>query len=202
MISTLLFDFGDVFLNLDKNAAPIALEKLGLKEFSEEMIEINKKYEVGRLTSKEFIDFYRQKLPHASTDSLKQAWNSTLINFPEHRLQFLQELHRQKKFKLILFSNTNDLHISWVREHVALFEHFKNCFDAFYLSHEINLRKPNTASFQFILKEQQLKPDEVLFIDDTEENTVSAKKLGIHVWNIDPGTEDVTELFMTKKELL
>lgn len=37
MINTLLFDFGDVFLNLDKEATTRELKKLGLNAFTPEM---------------------------------------------------------------------------------------------------------------------------------------------------------------------
>ena len=37
-------------------------------------------------------------------------------------------------------------------------------------------------------------------VDDLEENTDAAHKLGIHTWNLVPGKEDVTELF-TKKHI-
>lgn len=199
MIKTLLFDFGDVFLNLDKKATLQELKKVGLEEFSSEMIQFNQDYEIGAVSSEEFIAFYREKIPQASSEAIKKAWNSVLIDFPKHRLRFLQDLHQ--KFQLLLFSNTNDLHIRWVSEHIQEFETFKDCFDGFYLSHEINLRKPNAESFRYILAKHQLNPKEVLFIDDTAENTETAKKLGMHVWNIDPSTEDITELFSAKKEL-
>ena len=42
---------------------------------------------------------------------------------------------------------------------------------------------------------------ECLFIDDTLENTEAAKKLGIHVWNIDETSEDIIHLFTIKKDL-
>ena len=76
------------------------------------------------------------------------------------------------------------------------------CFDKFYLSHEINLRKPNTDIYEFVLNENNLKANECLFIDDTADNTNSASRLGIHTWNIDETKEDVVNLFDTKKELL
>ena len=43
--------------------------------------------------------------------------------------------------------------------------------------------------------------EEVLFVDDTKENTDAAKSLSFHVWNIDPETEDVTSLFKTNQHL-
>jgi len=67
------------------------------------------------------------------------------------------------------------------------------------LSHEIHLRKPNTDIYEFVLEENQLIPEETFFIDDTEENTRTAEKLGIKIWNLIPGEEDIVDL-LTRKE--
>ncbi|TXK73018.1 HAD family phosphatase [Mesonia sp. K4-1] len=202
-IKTLLFDFGDVFINLDKSATLKHLAQFGITKLSPEQIEKNKAYEVGKLSSQDFISYYRTNLKdnNASAEAITTAWNSILLDFPLQRLEFLKELKKKGEFQLILLSNTNDLHISWIKEQVNFYEEFKNCFDAFYLSHEINLRKPNANIYEFVLDQHQLKPKEVLFIDDTKENTDAAKSLGFHVWNIDPETEDVTSLFKTNQHL-
>ena len=81
------------------------------------------------------------------------------------------------------------------------YNRFKNCFDAFYLSQEINLRKPDKNIYEFILNYHNINPNECLFIDDTKENTETAKTLGIHTWNIIPKKEDVVDLFQIKKVL-
>jgi putative hydrolase of the HAD superfamily len=75
------------------------------------------------------------------------------------------------------------------------------CFDAFYLSQEINLRKPDASCYNYILKEQDILAEETLFIDDTKENTDAAKALRFKVWNINPKTEDVVDLFTTNAHL-
>lgn len=202
-IKTLLFDFGDVFINLDKPATLKHLAQFGITKLSPEQIEKNKAYEVGKLSSQDFISYYHTNLKadNASAEAIITAWNSILLDFPLQRLEFLKELKKKGEFQLILLSNTNDLHISWIKEHVNFYEEFKSYFDAFYLSHEINLRKPNANIYEFVLDQHQLKPEEVLFIDDTTENTDAAKSLGFHVWNINPETEDVTSLFKTNQHL-
>ena len=201
MIKTLLFDFGDVFLNLDKAATFRELNQLGLNDFSSEMIEQNQLYEMGKISSEEFVAFYANAIPKSDSEALVKAWNSILLDLPKHRLEFLQQLKAENKYQLILLSNTNDLHISWVKENIVDFTEFKACFDAFYLSHEINFRKPNADIYEFVLEKHQLQPNEVLFIDDTQENTEAAKSLGIHTWNIDPSQEDIVNLFSVKAEL-
>ena len=82
-----------------------------------------------------------------------------------------------------------------------VYNEFKSCFEVFYLSHEMNLRKPNANIFEFVLTKHQLNPKDTLFIDDTKENTDAAAELGMQVWNINPEKDDVIELFTTQKIL-
>ncbi len=202
MIKTLIFDFGDVFINLDKKGAmQHALELFKLDGFSTEMNHINELYEQGKITSGEFMQFYQKSFPYLTWQQILDAWNCILKDFPKHRLHFIKELARNEQYQLILLSNTNELHIKWIQEQVAFYEAFKSCFDKFYLSHEIGLRKPNQDIFQFVLDENNISPKECLFIDDTKDNTVTAEEMGFHVWNIDETSEDVTSLFSTKKAL-
>lgn len=197
MIKTLLFDFGDVFINLDKEAPFKEMKKIGIHSLSNEMIEINKLYETGKIDTNKFLEFYHQKFSNVTKDQISEAWNSIILDFPEYRLEFLEELAKSKKYQLILLSNTNDLHIEKVIEKMTKvkFKRFKNCFDAFYFSQEIHLRKPNSDIFEFVLNTHKINPEECFFIDDTKENTESAKKLGIQTWNLIPGNEDVINLF-------
>lgn len=202
MIKALLFDFGDVFINLNKVATVIAFNKLGITSFSEEMLYINKAYETGLIDTIEFSNFYTDKFPKFTKEQLSQSWNAIILDFPEYRLQFIEALSEKNEFKLLLLSNTNELHIEKVIENMsaARYKRFKNCFDAFYLSHKINLRKPNSNIFEFVLENHNLKPNECFFVDDTEEHIKTAKKLGIHTWNINPKVEDIVDLFTLKKE--
>lgn len=202
MIKTIIFDFGDVFINLDKvGALENALLHFKLDQFPEDMIHVNAIYEMGLMSNSEFLAFYESAFPDLSADKILEIWNSILKDFPHHRLEFLKRLSESKKYKLILLSNTNNLHIEFVKSYVPFFKEFESYFDVFYLSHEINLRKPNADIYEFVLNQNNIKAEETLFIDDTTENTEAAKKLGIHTWNINPAKEDVTTLFETKKEL-
>lgn len=202
MIKTLIFDFGDVFVNLDKQGAmQNALNLFDLETFETDMIETNILYEVGKISCSQFIQFYKSKFPNLSETEIRDAWNYIIKDFPDHRLEFIKNLALQKKYQLILLSNTNVMHINFIKENVPFYEEFKSCFDVFYLSQEIQLRKPNSNIFEFVLNENNLIADECLFIDDTKENTDTANIMGFHTWNIDETKEDVVTLFQTKKEL-
>ncbi|MFI2743439.1 HAD family hydrolase [Zhouia sp. PK063] len=198
MIKNIIFDFGDIFINLDKPATVQTLTTLfGKFEVSDEMNEKNQAYEMGLISSEEFTSFYQSVFPQATKEKLITAWNAILKDFPEERLLFLEKLAKQYNYRLFLLSNTNDLHIEYVIKTVSpeFFERFKNCFEQFYLSQQLKMRKPNADIFEHVLKENNLNAQETLFIDDTLENTEAAKKLGIHVWNLIPRKDDITQLF-------
>lgn len=197
MINTLIFDFGDVFINLDKPAIERSMNKLGISTITNEMLEIAMNYEKGLISTDVFITSFTKKFPMISNKEFTIAWNSIILDFPEHRLTFIEHLASLKKYKLILLSNTNELHIEQVIENMSLdrYLRFKNCFDQFYLSHEIKLRKPDHSIYEFVLRENNLVAKNCIFIDDTKENTEAATTLGLHTWNNDPEKEDVIELF-------
>ena len=67
-------------------------------------------------------------------------------------------------------------------------------FNKIYLSHEIGFRKPNKHAFQIILNENSLKPNNVLFIDDSPQHIEGAKKLGIKT-HLLKENEEITTLF-------
>lgn len=202
MINALIFDFGDVFINLDKEGAMRkALNAFGLNSLKPEMLETNQLYEKGEISTQAFIDFYTDRFPNISRHQLIEIWNCIITDFPKYRLDFLTKLSNSKRFKLILLSNTNELHIRHVKEVVPFYKTFKSRFDAFYLSHEIHKRKPDPDIFHHVLREQQLSAVNCLFIDDTLEHIETARQLGFETWNIDETKEDVTQLFDKRKDL-
>jgi len=165
MIKNIVFDFGDVFINLDKEATFRRLKKLGVKEFTDDLLELGKQYEMGMITTHEFVKTFKTLFPSISEIDFKNAWNSMLLDFPPHRLSFLKSLANSKKYRIFLLSNTNDLHISWIQKTWGrkLFSEFKNCFEKFYLSHEIHLRKPNKNIYEFVIESNKLIPEETFF---------------------------------------
>ena len=202
MIKNIIFDFGDIFINLDKQATYRELKKLGVPHISDEMTIVARQYEKGIISTQEFTNFFSSQLG-VSVSEVIVAWNSILLNFPRERFLFLKELYGSKKYRLFLLSNTNELHISWIQQNWGFnrYMEFKNCFEKFYLSHEIKLRKPNKEIYEFALKENNLIAEETLFIDELEENTAAASALGVHVWNLIPNQKDVSQLFIKKQYL-
>ncbi|GGW43018.1 HAD family hydrolase [Arenibacter certesii] len=196
MIKNIIFDFGDIFINLDKQVVFKAFQDQGISALPARFYTLNEEFEVGKITPKEFTSQLQSDFKDLSINEITAIWNSMLLDFPEYRLNFIEELAGREKHRLFLLSNTNALHIPHVAETMGMdrFNRFKNSFEQFYLSHEIKLRKPNKEVYQFVLDQNDLIPEETFFVDDTLENTEAAAKLGIKTWNLQVGKEDITEL--------
>ena len=198
MIDTIIFDFGDIFINLDKDATPLALKNLGLKEWNSNLDALNLDFEKGKISEMEFIMGLQNYIPNASIHQIREAWNAILLDFPLYRLEFLQML--SQKYRLFLLSNTDSIHIERFqhRAGISFYRDFYQCFEKVYFSYELGMRKPESAIFEFVIKEHNLLPKNTLFVDDNLQNIESADKLGLQVWHLQKGEEDVTDLFANK----
>ncbi|MEH6682095.1 MAG: HAD-IA family hydrolase [Sediminicola sp.] len=196
MLKNLIFDFGDIFINLDKMAPLRAMYQWGLPDLGPDHISLFNSYEIGAMDSDGFLGKMGLLFPEVPTSEIKKAWNSIILDFPEHRLEFIENLASEGSYRLFLLSNTNALHIEKVIDQMGneRFLRFKNCFERFYLSHEIKYRKPDTAIFKFVLEQNGLDPSETFFVDDTKEHTEAAKTLGIKSWHLLLGEQDVTSI--------
>lgn len=200
MINTIIFDFGDVFINLDKQAPINGLKKLGLEEWNEELNQLNIQFEKGQISREDFLLGFQKQLPNATLDEILEAWNSVLLDFPLERLEFLQKL--SKKYRLFLLSNTDSIHIDTFEKETgtSFYSDFYQCFEKVYFSFEMGMRKPDPEIYNFIINQHELVKKHTLFVDDKKENTDAAFALGLHIWNLQVDQEDVVDLF-SKKEL-
>ncbi|MFB9111009.1 HAD family hydrolase [Flavobacterium gyeonganense] len=200
MIDTIIFDFGDIFINLDKEATISGLKKLGMTEWNSEFDRLNLLFETGDISHDDFLAGFQAQLPNASIEEILEAWNAVLADFPLYRLEFLQML--SKKYRLFLLSNTDSIHIATFenKSGVSFYRDFYQCFEKVYFSFEIGIRKPNPEAYQYIINKHELSPKRTLFVDDKKENTDAAAALGLHVWNLQVSKEDVVDLF--EKQIL
>ena len=198
MINAIIFDFGDVFINLDKEASKAEFKKLGLDGPNEDLIACNDLFEKGQITELQFIETFLKFIPNATIEEVRNAWNASIGDFPLYRLEFLQML--STKYRLFLLTNTDAIHISRF-EHKAgmsFYSDFYRCFEKVYFSHEMAMRKPDPEIFNTLMRKHDLSPKRTLFVDDKKKNTDVATGLGLHVWNLQAGIDDVVNLFDQK----
>ncbi len=198
MIDTIIFDFGDIFINLDKQATIDGLTQLGLSSWNEELNQLNISFEKGQISRDNFLLGIQKHIPNATIDEILAAWNAVLLDFPLHRLEFLQLL--SQKYRLFLLSNTDAIHIDHFeqREGASFYGDFYQCFEKVYFSYEMGMRKPDAEIYNPLIRLHELSPKRTLFVDDKKDNTDAANTLGLQVWNLQVGQEDVVELFDKK----
>nr|WP_294934352.1 HAD family phosphatase [uncultured Flavobacterium sp.] len=195
MIDTIIFDFGNIFINLSQEAPFDHMRKIGLVCWNEDLDSLNKRYEKGKIDELQFFTGFQRYIPNKELDEIREAWNSILLDFPLYRLEFLQRL--SQKYRLFLLSNTDRTHIEKFEHKVGMTfaREFYQCFEKVYFSYEIGLRKPDPEVFNYIINRHDLNPKKTLFVDDNKFHTEVAASLGMHVWNLEAGKEDVVDLF-------
>jgi putative hydrolase of the HAD superfamily len=169
-----------------------------LKEWNRNLDALNLDFEKGKISEMEFIIGLQNYIPNASIHQIREAWNAILLDFPLYRLEFLQML--SQKYRLFLLSNTDSIHIERFqhRAGISFYRDFYQCFEKVYFSYELGMRKPDADIFEFVIKEHNLLLKNTLFVDDNLQNIESAEKLGLQVWHLQKGEEDVIDLFANK----
>lgn len=202
-IKNIIFDLGNVLLDLDWERTEQAFRDMLQEEYeaallrydSERLFEL---LEVGEITPKEFVRRMQQTTRRAIDEkTIIDSWNTILAELPPARLHWLQKLGR--KYNLYLLSNTNAIHIEWLhgylQERAGMTIHdFNALFIKPYYSFEINLRKPNREIYEYVLADAGLHAEETLFIDDLEENILSARTVGLQTIHHRAGSE-IMEVF-------
>ena len=117
-------------------------------------------------------------------EECKYACTGFVSHVPQRNLDALRRL-RNEGYRLLLLSNTNPYMMMWAMspEFDGEGHPLSDYFDACYLSYECRLVKPSKEIFQMVLNREGIKPEEALFIDDSERNVSAAQALGIQtIW--------------------
>lgn len=195
-IELLIFDLGGVILNIDYRSTQKAFTELGVMDVESLYSQASQsnlfdELEKGHISPKEFRSRLRTIIGGSMSDAeIDDAWNALLLDLPIERLEFISSLKMSRK--ICLLSNTNEIHIQCFEKELlntGLIEKFKNCFDEIYYSSRVGMRKPDREVFQYVLGEFDVKAENCLFIDDSEQHIVSAEKLGINVLLLKKGRE-------------
>ena len=203
-INCIIFDLGQVILNISYKNTVNSFKKLGIHNADNfysknHQIKIFDLLEIGAINEEEFVQEV-QKICSASYIQIIEAWNSMILDLPEKRVSLIKKL--KDDYKIFLLSNTNVIHINKIKRDLGSLKYadFYSLFNKVYYSYKIRTRKPEKKSFNIILDDNNLSPDEVLFIDDSEQHIRTALELGIHSYHLKE-TEDIIHLFSDKSLL-
>ena len=204
-IKNIIFDLGGVIINLDIPKTISEFNKLTNKPFESIYTQLQQSpifdlFDKGQISEANFFFELNNSIGQPLTHKqLLNAWNAMLLDFPIHRLELLNQL--KQRYRIFLLSNTNEAHITQFENDLYQQHGYKNLepfFEKVYYSYEMGMRKPSPEIFNYIINKHDLSPKRTLFVDDKKENTDAAEALGINVWNLEVGKEDVVDLFEKK----
>lgn len=174
MITTIIFDIGEVYLQLLVGSAKYIQQKTDALVSETYFYEKFDPLMLGQITEDEYWEAMIKK--NSWNISIEDLKESVRKNFKEVRgtRKIIEEL-RQKGYKLALLSN----HVKeWV-EYCELTYNYHKLFHKAIYSYKVGISKPNKEIFQILLKKLKVKPEECLFIDDYIKNIESAQELGM-----------------------
>lgn len=194
MIKVIIFDFGGVLINLNRQAAVDRLVALGVHDADDLLNNYVQSglfldLESGKLTAEEFRAILRRQyqLDGVACEQIDEAFLAFLLDVPEHKLQLLRRLKTSARnvagepVRIVMLSNTNPIHFLYCIENHFERDGYKmsDYFDALYLSYEMKLSKPEEGIFVKLLETEGIKAEECFFLDDGPRNIEAAERLGI-----------------------
>lgn len=201
VIKNIVFDLGGVIMTLDPAEALRRFKALGLSDAERYLDAYTQSgvfgnLEEGKITAEDFRSKLSSLTGHELTfDECKHAWLGYRKDVPQRNLDLLKEL-RAKGYRLILLSNTNPFMMDWAlsSEFDGKGSSLNDYFDALYLSYRLGIMKPAPDFFRQVLDNENILPEETLFVDDGPRNVEAAGKLGFITMCPDNGSDWTGEL--------
>jgi epoxide hydrolase-like predicted phosphatase len=178
MIKAIAFDYGGVIRINDEDLFGKIAKYLNItrEEFSKEYFSLNylfgiqdKSYEdVMALIISKFNDSKEAKdyiLDLTKENHSKYHLNNELINI-------IKDL-KNRNYKIVLLSNNSiKLKEELIKDGIA------DLFDEIIISAEVGFQKPQPEFFEILFKKMKVRPEEVIFIDDTLKSLEGANQIG------------------------
>jgi FMN phosphatase YigB (HAD superfamily) len=192
-IKNVIFDLGNVLLDIDYDKTAHAFEQLGFPDFkthysATETDLLFQQLETGRISDTMFYDRLKKiSTQPVSNEQIKHAWNALLLDFRKESLDHLTKI--SSRYNLYLLSNTNIIHQDAFDG--ALKNSGGDGLDSYfikaYYSHLMGMRKPDIEIYSFVLHDAGLIAEETLFIDDLANNIAGAALAGLKTHHLLPG---------------
>ncbi|MBQ9357816.1 MAG: HAD family phosphatase [Prevotella sp.] len=202
MIRTIIFDLGGVVITLDPQQAVRRFEELGLADASERLNSYTQSgifgdLENGLISAEDFRRELGKLVGHEVThQQCAYAWQGYALFVPQRNLDCLLKL-RKDGYRVLLLSNTNPYMMEWVGsdQFDGQGHSVDYYFDTLYLSYRMKLMKPSEEIFRRVLMEEQIAPEECLFIDDGPRNVAAASQIGMNTLCPENGEDWTEELY-------
>ncbi len=204
-IKNVIFDLGGVIINLDMQKTLNEFNKMGEIPFDKfysnnKQSELFNDFDKGKISEFDFFEQLKKDIRYKGPAAhLLLAWNAMLKDVPEERLDVLVTM--KQNYNTYLVSNTCETHIEAFEHnlhHTHGIKNFNDYFDKVYYSCRVGMRKPDKEIFELVLNENDLKPEETVFIDDSIQHVKGAGDCGINAFLLEKNMELETLLKQLK----
>jgi putative hydrolase of the HAD superfamily len=177
-VDAVALDLGGVLVQVDFTRCLARLSRMsGLPQraVSERIFDsgLKEQHDLGRTTSAAFAEAVVRTLPRPiPVRRFLRVWGDIFELYPLTR-PLITALQRSG-IRFALFSNTDPVHIGYIRARWQLLQ----AFDALALSYELHVLKPDPSFFRRAARVTAVRPSTTLFVDDRAENVLGAQRLG------------------------
>ena len=202
MIKNIIFDLGGVIITISHQEALRRFQRLGLKDAERQLDPYTQNgifgdLEEGKITAEDFRrELSRMVGRELTYGECQHAWHGYRADLPQRNLDALKKL-KQQHYRLILLSNTNPFMMDWAEseEFDGKGNPIQHYFDALYMSYRVKAMKPSELFFRHVIDQEQINPEETLFVDDGPRNVAVAASLGIHTFCPKNGEDWTDEIY-------
>ena len=182
----IILDMGNVLLEWNKDKI-----LQGVSEMKKDYLILDKtifqsglweRLDLGTMTRQELVLKVVSMIGSTYQKKVEEViWNwPSYIDIYREVFPVLSEL-KKKGHRIFFLSNTSKVFYDLLEEQLSP---LKELLDGFILSCDIKAIKPDLAMFKKILDKYQLDPTNCVFLDDIEDNTMAAEKLGIKAYQV------------------
>ncbi len=179
MIKVICLDLGKVIVDYDPTiplASLGAYSALSLPEIRQVLTDKEPllRFDRGQFSRSDFYEALCGSLRlDVSRDAFEGLWNSLFLPEPLLSEGFLLSLKRN--YRLLMLSNTNEIHFEFIWENYPLVRHIEDRL----LSYELGCLKPEASIYRLAIDRSGVLPEEIFFADDRLENVEAAREAGI-----------------------
>jgi len=195
MIRAAIFDLGQVLVWFDnkiflrKLAEHAGLELERLRAAVHENLDLIRAFDRGEISPAEFHQEVCAALGLEIEADLFFEYYEDIFAANAPVLEIVRRL-KAAGYLLVLLSNTDVVRYAFIQRRFPETQ----TFDAYVLSYEVGLMKPDPAIYLEAGRRAGAKPADCVFIDDLAENVEAARAAGMHALHYAPETDLAAEL--------
>lgn len=195
MIKSIIFDLGGVLVDLDVDSCKKAFrDDVGYMQIDNDLDACHQQgiigmLEEGLITKDEFhVAILAQSNPGVTAQEVDRSFRKILKGIAPYKVELLKRL--SKEYDLYILSNNNEVCFPKCQK---IFADAGIPMDAYFrkylCSYQIQALKPSLKFYQDSIKELGIKPEESIFIDDSQRNVDGAIAAGLPAIWYDPATD-------------